>query len=69
MLRFYRGLSLSEVGQAMGIEEEAAKKRVQRAVGKLREKLAGKGVEVEAGSLGAMVLAHAVEGVEGGAGG
>ena len=69
VLRFYRGLSLSEVGQAMGIEEEAAKKRVQRAVGKLREKLAGKGVEVEAGSLGAMVLAHAVEGVEGGVAG
>ena len=69
LLRFYRGLSLKEVGVAMGIEEEAAKKRVQRAVGKLREKLSGKGVEVEAGSLGAMVLAHAVEGMEGGAAG
>ncbi len=70
VLRFYRGLSLSEVGKAMGINERAAQKRVDRAVGKLREKLAGKGVEVEAGSLGAMVLAHAVEGgMEGGAAG
>ena len=70
VLRFYRGLSLSEVGKAMGINERAAQKRVDRAVGKLREMLAGKGVEVEAGSLGAMVLAHAVEGgVEGGAAG
>ena len=53
----------------MGLSEEAAKKRVQRAVGKLREKLSGKGVEVATGSLGAMVLAHAVEGMEGGTAG
>ena len=70
VLRFYRGLSLKDVGLAMGMEEEAARKRVERAVGKLREKLSGKGVAVEAGSLGAMVLAHAVEGgMEGGAAG
>ena len=62
LLRFYERKSLAEVGEAMGLSEEAAKKRVQRAVGKLREKLAGKGVEVEAGSLGAMVLAHAAGG-------
>ena len=70
VLRFYRGLSLKQVGVAMGMEEEAARKRVERAVGKLRERLAGKGVVVEAGSLGAMVLAHAVEcGMEGGSAG
>ena len=62
LLRFYERKSLAEVGEAMGIGEEAARKRVERAVGKLREKLSGKGVEVEAGSLGAMVLAHAAEG-------
>ncbi len=62
LLRFYQQKALAEVGRELGISEDAAQKRVERAVGKLREKLAGKGVEVEAGSLGAMVLAHAVEG-------
>ncbi len=69
LLRFYRHMSFAEVGCCLGISEDAAQKRVERAVGKLREKLAGKGVEVEAGSLGAMVLAHAVEGMEGGVAG
>ena len=70
LLRFYRQMSFAEVGRCLGISEKAAQKRVERAVGKLREKLAGKGVAVEAGSLGAMVLAHAVEGgMEGGAAG
>ena len=70
VLRFCEQRPLAEVGLCLGISEKAAQKRVERAVGKLREKLAGKGVEVEAGSLGAMVLAHAVEGgMEGGAAG
>ena len=70
LLRFYQQKAMAEVGEALGLSEEAAKKRVQRAVGKLREKLSGKGVAVEAGSLGAMVLAHAAGGgMEGGAAG
>ena len=72
LLRFYRQMSFAEVGQALGIGEKAAQKRVERAVGKLREKLADTGVGVEAGSLGAMVLAHAAGGgggMEGGAAG
>ena len=72
LLRFYQQKAMAEVGEALGLSEEAAKKRVQRAVGKLREKLSGKGVEMEAGSLGAMVLAHAAGGgggMEGGAAG
>jgi RNA polymerase sigma factor (sigma-70 family) len=36
VLRFYEGKSLAEVGQGMGTTEEAAKKRVARAVKKLR---------------------------------
>ncbi len=62
LLRFYRQMSFAEGGRCLGISEDAAQKRVERAVGKLREKLSGKGVEVEAGSLGAMVLAHAATG-------
>jgi len=36
LLRFYEGKSLAEVGQVLDISEEAAKKRVSRAVEKLR---------------------------------
>jgi RNA polymerase sigma factor (sigma-70 family) len=42
--RFYRDQSLSDIGQAMGVSEEAAKKRVSRAVEKLRKALARRGV-------------------------
>ena len=69
LLRFYEQRPLAEVGRCLGISEKAAQKRVERAVGRLREKLAGKGVEVEAGSLGAIVLAHAAGGGGGGAAG
>lgn len=36
-LRFYGGLSLKEVGSAMGISAEAARARCRRAIGALRE--------------------------------
>jgi RNA polymerase sigma factor (sigma-70 family) len=42
LLRFYERKSLAEVGAAMEISEEAARKRVDRAVEKLRVRLAGK---------------------------
>jgi RNA polymerase sigma factor (sigma-70 family) len=44
LLRFYEGKSLAEVGQVLDISEEAAKKRVSRAVDKLRKQFAKKGV-------------------------
>src|SRR3954464_7757861 len=44
LLRFYEGKSLAEVGQVLDISEEAAKKRVSRAVDKLRKQFANKGV-------------------------
>lgn len=59
ILRFYRGLSLREVAEAAGIGEEAARKRIDRALAKLRERLAARGVPLAAESLGAMILAHA----------
>lgn len=39
VLRYLRGCSMAEVGSAMGISEEAAQKRVQRSLAKLRERL------------------------------
>lgn len=44
LLRFYEGKSLAEIGQIMGASEEAAKKRVSRAVEKLRKSFASRGV-------------------------
>ena len=51
MLRFYESKSLAEVGTILGISEEAAKKRVSRAVEKLRAILTREGVAVSAALL------------------
>jgi RNA polymerase sigma factor (sigma-70 family) len=52
ILRFYEKKTLLEIGQRLGLSEEAAKKRVSRAVDKLRTLLGQHGV-----ALGAVVLA------------
>lgn len=44
LLRFFQNCSLAEVGSALGIAEEAARKRVTRALEKLREELQSRGV-------------------------
>jgi RNA polymerase sigma factor (sigma-70 family) len=51
LLRFYEKKTLLEIGQRLGLSEEAAKKRVSRAVDKLRTLLGQRGV-----ALGAVVL-------------
>ena len=50
LLRYFENKSLREVGQALGTTEEAARKRVSRAVERLREFFARRGVTV--GALG-----------------
>jgi len=44
LLRFYEGKLLAEVGVILGVSEEAAKKRVARAVEKLRKYFSTRGV-------------------------
>lgn len=44
LLRFYQGKSMAQIGSALGISEEAARKRVACAVDKLRRKLHRRGV-------------------------
>jgi RNA polymerase sigma factor (sigma-70 family) len=56
LLRFYRSLSVREVGAALGIATDAAQKRLDRATEKLRHQLARRGCQV-GGSLGAVMLA------------
>jgi RNA polymerase sigma factor (sigma-70 family) len=51
LLRFFEKKSLRQVGEAMGISEEAAQKRVVRAVDKLRGFFRARGATVSAGAL------------------
>jgi RNA polymerase sigma factor (sigma-70 family) len=52
VLRFYERRSFLEVGQVLGIEEEAARKRVARAAGKLRTLLTNRrGATITASTL------------------
>jgi RNA polymerase sigma factor (sigma-70 family) len=51
-LRFFEGKSLADVARSIGVTEEAARKRVGRAVEKLRKHLAGKGIRVIAARRG-----------------
>lgn len=56
LLRFYRALSINEVAAVLGIAAEAARKRIDRALERLRGKLARRGVAPGV-SLGAVMLA------------
>jgi RNA polymerase sigma factor (sigma-70 family) len=57
LLRFYEKMSMRKVGERLGISEEAAKKRVSRAVEKMREFLDQRGVK-RSGAVLAAVLAE-----------
>jgi RNA polymerase sigma factor (sigma-70 family) len=61
LLRYFENKSLREVGQTLGTSEDGAQKRVSRAVDRLREFFAKRGVAVGAGGLVAVISAHAVQ--------
>ena len=61
LLRFFEGRSLREVGQALGLSEDAAQKRVSRAVDRLREFLSKQGLTVGASGFIAALSANAVQ--------
>ncbi len=56
VLRFFRGLSLRDTGHALGTTEEAARKRVSRAVDKLSALFKRRGVTIPAAMLAVSVL-------------
>lgn len=60
LLRFYRQMSFIEVAQALGLSEEAARKRVQRALEKLREVLGKKGMKGTTAGLSAVLVGNVV---------
>ena len=61
VLRFFDGKSMNEVGAAMGLSEEAAKKRVTRAVEKLQKFFFKRGVDSSANVLTESIGAHSVQ--------
>jgi|SRR5581483_10671532 RNA polymerase sigma factor (sigma-70 family) len=60
LLRFFENKSLREVGEQLGSSEDAAQKRVSRAVERLREFLARRGAAIGAGSIVAAISTNAV---------
>jgi RNA polymerase sigma factor (sigma-70 family) len=61
LLRFFEKKSFSEIGRSLGASEEAAQKRVGRAVDRLRISLAHRGVPTTAALLTAEFIPHAVQ--------
>jgi RNA polymerase sigma factor (sigma-70 family) len=59
LLRYFDDLSVAQLGQILGISEDAAKKRVTRAIDRLRRHLLHRGAGVSALSLPAVLAAHA----------
>lgn len=61
MLRYFQRQTARDMAQTLGISDEAAQKRVRRAVDRLREFLAKRGVTVGASGLAVVISANAVQ--------
>jgi len=59
-MRFLEGRDFQSVGEALGSNADAARKRVVRALDKLRESLLRKGVATPGAALAAVLTAHAI---------
>ncbi|MBL9174256.1 MAG: sigma-70 family RNA polymerase sigma factor [Verrucomicrobiales bacterium] len=68
LLRFFGQHSLADVGSALGIAEDAARKRVARALEKLRQRLVARGITTTATALSCMLESRCVEAVPAGLG-
>ena len=61
VLRFYEKKPLNEVGAILGIDSDAAQKRVSRALEKLRKSFAKRGVNSTASAIAENISAHSVQ--------
>jgi RNA polymerase sigma factor (sigma-70 family) len=59
LLRFFEQKNLAEVGSALGLSEDSARKRVQRALEKLRRALSQRGIAVPVAVLSTVLAANA----------
>jgi RNA polymerase sigma factor (sigma-70 family) len=60
VLRFFDGKSLLQVGNDLGLSEDAAKKRVARALGKLRKFFTKRGIVLSVGGIAGALTANSV---------
>ncbi|MCY2952501.1 MAG: sigma-70 family RNA polymerase sigma factor [Planctomycetota bacterium] len=65
LLRFFEGKSVKETGQVLAMSENAAAKRIGRALTKLRGYLGKEGVALPTGMLAGLISANAVESAPG----
>ncbi len=61
LLRYFENKSLAQIGAVLAVSEEAARKRVGRAVDKLRQFFARKGVVLSAALIASALSAHGVQ--------
>jgi len=61
LLRYFKDQDYRAVGRALGVSDDTAQKRVSRAVERLREFFAKRGVAVGAGGLVAVISANSVQ--------
>ena len=63
VLRFYEQKSLGEVGAALGVDADAAQKRVARALEKLRTFFVKRGIDSTASSIAGAISANSIQAV------
>jgi len=61
LLRFFQGMSFAEAGAALGLSEEAARKRVTRSLEKMRRFFVKNGVAVPSAVLAVLLTTHAAK--------
>jgi RNA polymerase sigma factor (sigma-70 family) len=61
VMRYFERCELREVGAALGVSDDTAQKRVSRALEKLRQQLARRGITSPATALPALIMANAVQ--------
>lgn len=66
LLRYFQKKSAADMAQVLGISDEAAQKRVSRAVERLRQFLGARGVTAGASGLAALISTNAVQGAPAG---
>ena len=61
LLRYFEGKSAREMAQTLGVSDDAAQKRVSRAVDRLRDFFVKRGITVGASGLAVAISANAVQ--------
>jgi hypothetical protein len=61
LLRFFENQTLRDVGTALGVSDDAAQKRISRALERLRRSLSRAGKQLTAGALSAAITSHAIQ--------